>query len=86
MPRIVEEGPGGGGASNFVLDQFVVTPAQTVFALSLAPTAPTEVLFWVNGVLYRTGVDYVVVGAVLTWGNVLFALGTPDTAEAYYEA
>lgn len=84
MPRI-QSNAGGSGSGTFALDTFAPTGGQTVFALSTAPATPALVLAFVNGVLYLEGVDFTVVGAVFTWGNVLFALGPPDRLEAYYE-
>jgi hypothetical protein len=78
-------GSGGGeGSVSFRLDNFSPTNGQTAFALSASPSTPSQVLAWVNGVLYENGVDYTVAGSTLTWTNALFALGPPDLLEAYY--
>jgi len=84
MVRIIGTGTSGGG--NFNLDSFAPILGQTLFALTAVPSVPTEVLVYVNGVLYRIGVDYTVLGTALTWLNVLFGLGPPDVLEVYYEA
>jgi hypothetical protein len=51
-----------------VEDEFVPAAAQTVFVLSQTPlNARADLL--VNGVDYDRGVDYGVVGNVLTWSG-----------------
>jgi hypothetical protein len=85
MTRIVNDNGGGPGGASFQIDTFDAAALQTVFNLSVPPAVSSEVLVWVNGVLYEIGVDYTVLGAVVTWLNTLFTLGAPDVVEAYYQ-
>ena len=65
-------------------DQFTAGAAQTVFVLSVAPTFPNAVLMFVNGVEYRRGVDFTVVGTTLTWTNATFVMLAGFTVDVNY--
>jgi hypothetical protein len=74
-----------GGTVVFRLDYFDATPLQTVFNLPATPVAPTKLIGFVNGVEYRNGTDFSVVGNVFTWLDVDFTLTTGDVVGMYYE-
>lgn len=75
-------GSGGGGVSALQNDQFVATPAQTVFALSAIPTS--AVIMIVDGVSYEDIVDFTIVAASATWLNTDFALSGGEKVQFYY--
>ena len=85
MPWFGGGGSGGGGSDVFLLDKFTATPAQTVFTLTSTPASPANVLGWVDGVFYESGVDFSIVGNVATWLDVDFALEGGESVDFYYQ-
>jgi len=60
-------------------ENFVVAmEGQTEFTLVDTPVDPTDVTLVMNGQVYLGGVDYTVVGNVVTWLNTDFALNAGD--------
>lgn len=73
---LVETSGGGGGSPLQAPNQSVLVNGQVAFVLPALPSG--DVAMFVNGVQYRQGVDYTVVGVNVTWLNVPFALVTTD--------
>jgi hypothetical protein len=69
----------------FVLDKFVATNGQIIFNLSALPANPATVLLFVNGVDYTQGLDFTVLGMVVTWTDAEFTLGAGDIVQVFYE-
>jgi hypothetical protein len=77
---------GAGGSSTFVEDEFAVGfNGQTLFVLSSPMIAAGLSVMTVNGVVYNEGTHYTIVGATLTWLNVIFFLSTLDGVAAKYQ-
>jgi len=66
-------------------DEFVATAGQTVFTLTLLPNDPANVVLAVNGFVYTNDVDFTIVGNIVTWLAVDFALGVGDQIRVDYE-
>lgn len=79
---LVETAGGGGGGPIITDNQPVVAPGQVAFVLPSLPTG--DVIMFVNGVQYREGVDYTVIGLNVTWLNVPFVLAITDTVTFAY--
>ena len=78
-------GGGPGGGDFFHVDKFPVTVfGQTVFPLSKVPTNVNKVVLIVSGIPQEYGVDYSVVGSVLTWLDNDFQLETSDWVQIIY--
>ncbi len=78
---LVEPGGGAVGAPLFTNNQAVAVPGQVAFVLPSLPSG--AVIMFVNGVQYREGIDYTVVGLNVTW-LVPFVLAPPDTVTFAY--
>lgn len=66
-----------------VTDHYVPTLGQVTFPLSQSPAQADQVFFTVNGLLYEYGIDFVVMGKVLTWVNTMI-LASSDNAFSNY--
>jgi hypothetical protein len=64
-------------------DQFAPDDGQTVFILSYLPIG--VVRMYVNGLLQRPGLDFVIVGRVATWLDNGYQLGPDDNVLFLYQ-
>jgi hypothetical protein len=65
-------------------ENFVAAALQTLFNLAFAPSVPSSTLLFVDGVQYRYGVDFTVVGTAVTWLDTPFTLGLGNTVSIFY--
>lgn len=89
IPDSILSGGGGGGGSSLPVDNnvdvFTPTNGQTVFNLSSAITiAANKTKLFVNGVKMPYGINYTIVGNVLTFIPTNFVLKNTDKLEVYY--
>lgn len=84
---IVISGSGGGGPGidDWQTDFYISVASQTIFSLSTTPSDAADVKMRVNGITYKNGTDYTVVGTTLTWLNVPFTLDAGDEVEIFYD-
>lgn len=67
------------------VDKFTATLAQTVFTASNTPKDGTDVVLYVNGIMYNYTTDYTVATTTVTWLNVDFTLAAGDIVTLVYE-
>jgi hypothetical protein len=85
---LLADGPGGGGSGGGLsfFDDFVPTPGQTVFTLTLSPTNLNSVVAVLNSVLYYPPASFSIGGAgnrTITWTS-LIPLDSSDSLRIYY--
>ena len=83
--EIVEAGTivlitGGGGGSAPIRPDYTPTG---IYALPTAPIDPSQVQVFVNGAKQVYGIDYTIVGTVLTWTSPNLDLSSIDLLEIY---
>jgi hypothetical protein len=69
----------------FQTDTIIALGLQVLFALSMLPSAPANLIMTINGQTQTQGLDYTVAGAVVTWLNTEFLMGTGDEVIFNYE-
>ena len=70
--------------SEFRVEQFAPTAAQTLFTLIGTPVEVDTVRFVVNGVKYELTTNYTVVANAVTWLNTPFVMQATDFVEIEY--
>jgi hypothetical protein len=73
------------GLASWQQDEFTPTLGQVTFILSSAPTNPTSVELYVNGVLYDDVGDYTISGQTITWLDTNFTMETTDQVIIRYK-
>ena len=79
-------GGGGGGGASFAENEFIATPAQTVFALSFAFVGVGGLaILHVNGFVYAKDTDFTISGTTLTWLDTSFVLDAGDCVTCFFQ-
>lgn len=71
--------------SKFIVDIFSPTPNQVNFTLGSNPNGIPQILK-INGLDQLLGIDYTVVGNLVTWISNDFSLGSNDTLVVEYSS
>lgn len=78
-------GAGGTGTATIIEEEFIPAAGQTMFFLTHSYLADGFALFFVNGVAYRKGTDFLIGGEVAIWLNIPFTLNGGDVVTIQYE-